>query len=66
MKTSTLQVRLLPSEKEAFEEAAESADIALSAWVRERLRLAAIRDLEGSGKSVSFGGRVPLRTEGHD
>lgn len=65
MKTTTLQIRLQPEEKQAFEEAAELAGIAVSAWVRERLRLAAIRDLEGSGKPVPFVHRVPLRMAEH-
>ena len=62
MKTTTLQIRLRPDEKLAFEEAADLAGIALSAWVRERLRAAAIRELEGGGKPVPFVRRVPLRT----
>jgi uncharacterized protein (DUF1778 family) len=61
MKTETIQIRLLPAEKEAFERAAELAGIALSAWVRERLRLSAIRELESAGFSVPFVQKVPLR-----
>lgn len=61
MKTDTIQIRLQPMEKEAFEIAAELSGLALSAWVRERLRAAAIRDLEGAGKSVPFIEQVPLR-----
>jgi hypothetical protein len=61
MKTDTLQIRLQPMEKEAFEIAAELSGIALSAWVRERLRAAAIRELEGAGKSVPFIEQIPLR-----
>lgn len=54
MKTMTLQIRLQPDEKEAFEKAAELAGIALSAWVRERLRRAAIRDLSEAGLQIAF------------
>jgi hypothetical protein len=61
MKTTTLQIRLQPKEKQAFEEASELAGIALSAWVRERLRPAAIRELEGAGRPVPFVQGVPLR-----
>lgn len=57
----TLQIRLRADEKQAFEEASNLSGIALSAWVRERLRAAAIRELEGAGKSVPFVQRVPLR-----
>jgi hypothetical protein len=61
MKTTTIQIRLQPKEKEAFEEASNLAGIALSAWVRERLRAAAIRELEGVGRVVAFVQQVPLR-----
>jgi hypothetical protein len=54
MKTHTLQIRLQSREKEAFEKAAELSGIALSAWVRERLRLAAIRELQEAGKQIAF------------
>lgn len=65
MKTSTIQIRLQPEEKQAFEEAAKLSGIALSAWVRERLRSAAIRELEGVGIPVPFVERVPLRMKDH-
>lgn len=54
MKTDTLQIRLQPNEKEAFEKAAQLAGIALSAWVRERLRRAAIRELGEAGQQIAF------------
>jgi len=53
-KTEEIKLRLSPEEKRAFHEAADLAGIALSAWVRERLRKAAIRELEGAGRSVPF------------
>jgi uncharacterized protein (DUF1778 family) len=54
MKTDTLQIRLQPNEKDAFEMAAQLAGIAVSAWVRERLRRAAIRELGEAGKQIPF------------
>ena len=54
MKTVTIQIRLQPSEKAAFEQAAESAGISLSSWVRERLRRSAIRDLSEAGMQIAF------------
>ena len=54
MKTDSLQIRLQPKEKEAFELAAQLSGIALSAWVRERLRRAAIKDLTDAGRQVPF------------
>lgn len=54
MKTYFIKLRVTPSEKDAFEQAADMAGIALSAWVRERLRVAARRELVESGKRVPF------------
>ena len=53
-KEQTLQIRLTEEEKEGFQAAASIAGISLSSWVRERLRLAAIRDLESAGQKVPF------------
>lgn len=53
-KSETIQIRLTQSEKAGFLEAAELAGIPLSSWVRERLRLAAIRELESAGRRVPF------------
>jgi uncharacterized protein (DUF1778 family) len=62
MKTDTLQLRLQPNEKEAFEKAAQLSGLGVSGWVRERLRLAAIRELESAGVPVPFIAPVPMRT----
>jgi hypothetical protein len=53
-KTQNLQIRLTEQEKAGFSEAAELAGIPLSSWVRERLRLAAIRELESAGRKIPF------------
>ena len=53
-KTENLQIRLTGAEKAGFEEAAGLAGIPISSWVRERLRLAAIRELESAGRRVPF------------
>jgi hypothetical protein len=55
-----LQVRLRELEKETFEAAAELAGIDVSSWVRERLRLAVIRELEAAGQDI------PLFNKGGD
>ncbi len=47
-------MRLGISEKEAFREAAELAGIPLSAWVRERLRQVAVRELKNAARPVAF------------
>lgn len=54
MKTMTLQIRLDPKEKEAFELAAKLSGIAVSSWVRERLRRSVIRELEEAGRQIPF------------
>jgi hypothetical protein len=41
-------------EKEAFAEAARLAGAPLAVWMRERLRLAATRELQGAGRDVPF------------
>jgi hypothetical protein len=48
------QIRLQPTEKEGFEEAARLAGLTLSAWMRERLRSVARRELEDHGKTAMF------------
>lgn len=59
-KAEILQIRLTPSEKAGIAQAAAVSGISLSSWVRERLRLAAIRDLEGAGLRVPFVDELPL------
>lgn len=53
-KTETLQIRLTATEKLGFEQAAAIAGIPISAWVRERLRESAIRELERIGQRAPF------------
>jgi hypothetical protein len=61
-KVEILQIRVSEGEKQGFVAAAGLAGISLSSWVRERLRLAAIRDLESAGLQVPFVDHVPLRS----
>ena len=49
-----LIVRLLSSEREAFQESAKLAGIPLSAWVRSRLRQSAIKELEALARPIAF------------
>ncbi len=59
LKSENLLVRLEQSEKVAFAAAADLAGIALSAWVRERLRWAAVKELQAADQQVPFlGGMV--------
>ena len=54
MKTVSVEVRMQPDEKRAFQEAAGIAGIGLSSWIRERLRRAAIRELEEMARPIPF------------
>ena len=49
-----LQVRLLDGEYVVFKEAAVSAGLDLSAWVRERLRYAARKDLRAARDDPNY------------
>jgi len=54
MKTTSIEVRMTPDEKRAFKDAADLAGIPTSAWIRERLRRAAIRELEDASRDIPF------------
>jgi hypothetical protein len=49
-----LEVRIQSAEKQAFKDAANLAGIPVSTWVRERLRGAAIRELEEAAIPIAF------------
>jgi uncharacterized protein (DUF1778 family) len=49
-----LEIRVESAEKEAFKSAADLAGIPVSTWVRERLRRAAIRELEEAARPIAF------------
>jgi hypothetical protein len=51
----SLLIRLQSAEKSAFQEAASLAGVPLSAWIRERLRSAAAKELrEKAGRMAEF------------
>jgi hypothetical protein len=54
MKTDLVKMRLSSAEKAAFQAAANLAGIPLSAWMRERLRRAAVRELEDASMPIAF------------
>jgi uncharacterized protein (DUF1778 family) len=54
MKSESLRIRLGPEEKQAFQDAADLAGMALSAWIRDRLRKAAREELNEAGEQVAF------------
>jgi len=53
-KNTTIEFRLSDLEKQAFQDAANLAGIGLSTWVRERLRRAAIKELEDASRPIAF------------
>ena len=53
-KTDLIQVRMTTDEKLSFEKAAAVGGLTLSAWVRNRLRAAALNDLQRAGVKVPF------------
>jgi hypothetical protein len=54
MKTTALQIRVDPTEKQTFDDAAKLAGISFSAWARMTLRRAAVREFEDAGKRLDF------------
>jgi uncharacterized protein (DUF1778 family) len=57
-----LDIRLEAAEKQAFRDAAGLAGLDLSAWVRERLRTMARKELENAGQPVAFLARLQIST----
>jgi hypothetical protein len=58
VKADCLDIRLGAAEKATFKDAAELAGLDLSAWVRERLRSAARKELDAAGLPVAFLGKA--------
>lgn len=53
-KEEQVLIRVSELEKQGFERAAEIAGIGLSAWARQKLRSAAIKDLQDVGEQIPF------------
>jgi hypothetical protein len=53
-KSVSLLLRLAPSEKQGFQDAAELAGAPLTVWIRERLRTASRQELKLAGQQVPF------------
>jgi hypothetical protein len=60
LRDSAIEIRVIAMERQGFRDAATLGGIPLSAWIRERLRLAAIRELEIAGQCVPFVEAIPL------
>jgi hypothetical protein len=59
-KDEYIEIRVLATEKEGFVMASDLAGVSLSSWIRERLRMAAIRELESAGRRIPFVPDIPL------
>ena len=59
-KSDYLPIRIRPVEKESFQLCADLAGVSLSSWIRERLRMAAIRELESAGRRIPFVEAIPI------
>ena len=49
-----IELRVGADEKQAFQDAANLCGMALSVWIRERLRKASRKELEDAEKTVAF------------
>ena len=63
-KSANVQIRLLETEKAAFEQAADLSGLATAAWIRMRLREAAATDLGRTGSSRSSCQRLQAERRG--
>jgi uncharacterized protein (DUF1778 family) len=53
-RTESIEIRLGSLEKKSFRDAANLAGVSTSSWIRERLRRAAIRELEEAAIPIAF------------
>jgi uncharacterized protein (DUF1778 family) len=53
-KNQTVLLRVDSDEKKAFGDAADVAGLSVSSWMRERLRRAAVRELEDVARPIAF------------
>lgn len=61
-----LEIRVQPAEKSAFRDAADLSGIPLATWSRQRLRQAAIRELQDAGRTIAFLEQAPPTSEQGD
>jgi hypothetical protein len=53
-KDNQVLIKLSEDEKKAFKKASELSGVGFSAWARQRLRTAAIKELTDAGEEVEF------------
>lgn len=62
-KEQSIMIRVSQLEKEGFARAAEISGIGLSAWARQKLRSAAIKDLQDVGMKIPFIKSIKIDTQ---
>lgn len=62
-KDNQVLIKLSEPEKEGFKRAAEISGIGFSAWARQVMRSAAIKELQNAGEKIIFLETVPLKIE---
>jgi hypothetical protein len=53
-KDNQILIKLSEAEKEAFKRAAEISGVGFSAWARQHLRAAAVKELQKMGEKAAF------------
>jgi len=62
-KDEQVLIKLSTKEKEGFKRAAELSGIGFSAWARQVMRSAAIKELQNAGEKIIFLDPVPLKID---
>ena len=62
-KDAQVLIKLSEPEKEGFKRAAEISGIGFSAWARQVLRTAAIKELQNAGEKIIFLEPVSLKVD---
>ncbi len=62
-KDEQVLLRLSEYEKEGFKRAAEISGVGFSAWARQVLRSAAIKELQNAGEKIVFLEPIPLKNK---
>lgn len=63
-KDAQILIKLSETEKKGFKRAAEISGIGFSAWARQHLRAAAIKELQEIGEKVPFLTPIKLQNNG--
>jgi hypothetical protein len=62
-KDTQVLIKLSEAEKAGFKRASEISGIGFSAWARQVLRTAAIKELQNAGEKIIFLEPIPLKKD---